>query len=73
MVASCVWQLSLLLFLAPLLLVDGGLEEVDRKCEGAIECLHHTECEPYKEATEQMKLLPKPSCKLKEALSLIHI
>ena len=67
MVASCVWQLSLLVLLALLLLVDGGLEEVDRKCEGAIECLHHAECEPYKEATKQMKLLPKPSCKLKEA------
>ena len=67
MVASCVWQLSLLVLLALLLLVDGGLEEVDRKCEGAIECLHHAECQPYKEATKQMKLLPKPSCKLKEA------
>jgi len=66
MVASCVWKSSLLL-LAQLLLVDGVLDEVDKKCEGAIECLHHTECEPYKEATKQMNLLPKPSCKLKEA------
>ena len=67
MVASCVRKLSLLLILAPLLHVDGALEEVDRECEGAIECLHHTECEPYKEASKQMKLLPKPSCRLKEA------
>ena len=66
MVASCVWHLSLLL-LAPFLAVDGVLEESDGKCEGTIECLHHAECEPYKEATKQMKLLPKPSCQMKEA------
>ena len=69
MVASSVWQLSLLLLLAPLLLVDGGLEEVDMKCKqlgmGAIECLHHTECEPYQ---QDLKFLPRPSCKRKEAL-----
>jgi len=66
MVASCVWPLPLLL-LAQLLPVDGVLEEVDKKCEGTIECVHHTECEPYKEAKKQLKTLPKPSCKLKEA------
>ena len=67
MVASCVRKLSLLLILAPLLHVDGALEEVDREGGGAMECMHHTEWEPYKEASKQMKLLPKPSCKLKEA------
>ena len=66
MVASCVWPLSLLL-LAPLLAVDGLLEEVDGKCEGTIECLHHTECESYKKASEQKNALPKRSCKRKEA------
>ena len=66
MVASCIWPLSLLL-LAPLLAVDGVLEEVDGKCEGTIECLRHTECEPYQEATKQMKTLPKSSCKRREA------
>ena len=66
MVASWVCHLSLLL-LAPIWAVDGVLDELDGKCEGTIECLHHAECEPYKEASKQMKLLPKPSCQLKEA------
>ena len=66
MVAPYTWILSLLI-LPSLLTVDGFLEEVDKKCEGRIECVLHSECESYKEAVKQMKTLPEQSCQRKEA------
>ena len=66
MVAPYTWILSLLI-LPSLLTVDGFLEEVDKKCEGRIECSLHSECESYKEAVKQMKTLPEQSCQRKEA------
>ena len=66
MVAPYTWILSLLI-LSPLQTVDGFLEEVDKKCEGRIECALHSECESYKEAVKQMKTLPEQSCQRKEA------
>ena len=65
MVAPYTWILSLLI-LSPLQTVDGFLEEVDKKCEGRIECALHSECESYKEAVKQMKTLPEQSCQRKE-------
>ena len=66
MVAPYTWILSLLI-LSPLQTVDGFLEEVDKKCEGRIECALHSECESYKEAFKNMRTLPKQSCERKEA------
>ena len=66
MVAPYTWILSLVI-ISPLQTVDGFLEEVDKKCEGTIECALHSECESYKEAVKQMKTLPEQSCQRKEA------
>ena len=60
------WFPCTLLLLVPLP-TDGRLKEVERECAGKTECLHFSECEPYKKALEQKKLLKKPSCELKEA------
>ena len=65
MVAPYTWILSLVI-ISPLQTVDGFLEEVDKKCEGTIECALHSECESYKEAVKQMKTLPEQSCQQKE-------
>ena len=66
MVTPYTWLLFLVL-LVPLPTVEGGLEEVNRKCEGRIKCVLHSECESYKEAVKQMKTLPEQSCQRKEA------
>ena len=66
MVAPYTWILSLVI-ISPLQTVDVFLEEVDKKCEGTIECALHSECESYKEAFKNMKTLPKQSCERKEA------
>ena len=57
---------SMLLILLPM---AGGvkLKEVEGKCGGGLKCLHHMQCEPFKKAVEQMRLLKKPSCELREA------
>ena len=47
--------------------IDARLKEVEKECAGKIECLHFSECEPYKKALDQTKLLKKPSCELREA------
>ena len=64
MVTPYTW---LLVLLVPLPTVEGGLEEVNRKCEGRIKCVLHSECESYKEAFKNMRTLPKQSCERKEA------
>ena len=66
MVTPYTWLLFLVL-LVPLPTVEGGLEEVNRKCEGRIKCMLHSECESYKEAFTNMRTLPKQSCERKEA------
>jgi len=59
--------LSLALLLLLPLGTDARLKEVERECGGKSECVHFSECEPYKKALEQKMLLKKPSCELKEA------
>ena len=60
------WFLASMLILLPM---AGGvkLKEVEGKCGGGLKCLHHLQCEPFKKAVEQMRLLKKPSCELREA------
>ena len=58
---------SMLLLLLPIMAGGVKLKEVEGKCEGGLKCLHHMQCEPFKKAVEQMRLLKKPSCELREA------
>ena len=60
------WSRCMLLLLVPTA-IDAKLKEVEKECEGQIECLHFSECDPYKKALDQKKLLKKPSCELREA------
>ena len=55
------WSRCMLLLLVPLA-IDAKLKEVEKECEGQIDCLHFSDCEPYKKALDQKKLLKKPSC-----------
>ena len=60
MVPACL-VIFLLLLLVPL-----PAQTQEKECGAVSECIHYSDCEPYKRAVEKRKTLRKPSCQLRE-------